>query len=141
MSKDLDVVFRLHSRQYDGKPPLTDAVDFVIVNCQLHDEFDAFKKAHTSSFHSYILLVELLKFYYDTKCPSLLSSQLFEEFGKSYLYLSGYQIDSLVEWVYDMRERCNAEGTRIFHQIHSVKSLGTCRCSFYSHSLQQLCYY
>lgn len=126
LSKDVDVAFWLHSREYENKPLLTDAVDFVIVNSQQHDEFDAFKKAHTSPFHSHVLMVELLKFYCDTKCPTLLSSHSIGSFGRSYLHLSCYQIDRLVEWVYDLRDKYDVEDMKIFDcvlQQRSLKSL------------------
>ena len=38
LSKDVDVVLWMDSRAFHGQPPLTDALDFVIVNCQLHDD-------------------------------------------------------------------------------------------------------
>ena len=40
LSKDVDVALWMDSRAFHGQPPLTDALDFVIVNCQLHNEFD-----------------------------------------------------------------------------------------------------
>ena len=102
LSKDVDVALWMDSRAFHGQPPLTDASDFVIVNCQLHNELDSFKKSQINPASSYIAMNELLNLYCHDKCHPLLSVQ---KFGKSYLSMSGgEQIDSLVEWVRRMRE-------------------------------------
>ena len=46
-----------------GKPELVYAIDFVIVNSRLHDEFDQFKKAEVQPSYSFLPVVELLLFY------------------------------------------------------------------------------
>ena len=114
LSKDVDVALWLDSREYHGEPPLTSLIDFVIVNCQLHDHFDAFKKVAIRQFYSHVNTVELLRFYCHTKCPDLLRSATVQKFGKCYLHLRSDQIDDLVEWVLHMRERHRIEGRSIF---------------------------
>ena len=111
LSKDVDVALWMDSRAFHGQPPLTDALDLVIVNCQIHNEFDSFKKSQINPACSYIAINELLKLYCHDKCHPLLSVQ---KFGKSYLSMSGEQIDSLVEWVCRIREKYSAEGSSIF---------------------------
>ena len=44
LSKNIDVAFWLQYRKSIGEPPLVEALDFVIMNEQLHDDFDSFKK-------------------------------------------------------------------------------------------------
>ena len=44
MSKDVGTAFWLDSRPFHQQPPVTDVIDFVIVNNKLHAEFDSFKK-------------------------------------------------------------------------------------------------
>ena len=69
LSKDLDVALWIDFRAFHGKPELVNVIDFVIVNCRLHDEFDQFKKAEVQSSYSLLPVVELLLFYCLTKCP------------------------------------------------------------------------
>ena len=128
LSKDLDVALWLDSREYLGEAPLTDALDFVIVNCHLHDQFDQFRAAETRSCYSHVHMVELLRFYCQTKSPHLLSSSRVQRFGKSYLNLHSDQIDELVDWVQHTREKFDVEGRSVFDPmiqvVHSEKSHG-----------------
>ena len=45
LSKDLDVALWLDYRAFHKEPLITDIHDFVVINSQLHDQFDLFKKA------------------------------------------------------------------------------------------------
>ena len=55
LSKDVDVALWL---DYNKKEPVMVANDFVIVNSDLHDDFDAFKAEHIKSNYSYVPLNE-----------------------------------------------------------------------------------
>ena len=52
----------LDYRTFNKKETLRDADDFVIVNSDLNDEFDAFKAEHIDKY-SYLPMNELLTFY------------------------------------------------------------------------------
>jgi hypothetical protein len=63
LSKDLDVAMWLDYRNFRRESPLVDIGDFVIVNPDIHGEFDEFKKGEVRPACSFVLLTELLKFY------------------------------------------------------------------------------
>lgn len=114
LSKDLDVALWQQFQLFMGKPPLTDAGDFVIVDFKLHDEFDAFKKDHVKLGHSFVPVNELL-FYASFQVANLHELQLITKFRKSYYELRSSQMDELVLWVLDMRKQYKgSEGENIF---------------------------
>ena len=119
MSKDVDVALWLDSRAYHGEPLLKFAIDFIIVNSQLHNQFDKFKKSETKSSHSVLELVELLHFYHKIECPHFLELR---KYGKSYLQMSGEQIDGLVEWVQRMRDQFSIDGCTIFDSVSNLQA-------------------
>lgn len=47
-------------RTHHQMEPVTDAVDFVIVSLQLHDNFDKFKKKNLESGYSYLKVNAIL---------------------------------------------------------------------------------
>ena len=92
-----------------------DAIDFVIVNSHLHDEFDQFKKAEIQPSRSLLPVVELLLFYCLTECPHVLDSSQVLKFGKMYIKMDTSQVDALVSWVGEMNERYyGVEGDGVF---------------------------
>lgn len=113
LSKDLDVAMWLDYRNFTRKSSLVDIGDFVVVNPDLHNEFDKFKKGEVKPACSFVPLTELLKFYCLSQNPSFLDSLSVKKFGKEYLDLKAYQIDDLVEWVIMLREKSRA-GNDIF---------------------------
>ena len=52
LSKDLDVALWLDYRAFHKEPLFTDIHDFVVINGQLHDQFDVFKKAKVKESYS-----------------------------------------------------------------------------------------
>ena len=85
---DVDVVLWLDSRAFQKKSSLRDAYGFVILNSELHDEFDKFKKQETLP--EYIEYVELLEFWLKMQhSPPLW-------FGKQYNTLHNTEMDSLL---------------------------------------------
>lgn len=112
---DLQVSLWLDYRNSNNQTTLTDVGDFVIVNSQLHDEFDQFKKAEMKPLHSLLPLTELLK-YYCLSCAqsSLLHSFGVSKFGKKFLELKYSQVDSLIEWLYTLRDQYNDDGENVF---------------------------
>lgn len=81
-----------------------------MVNNQLHKEFDEFKTHELSPNYSYLPLIELLEYYCLFKCTDLERSKI----AKLYLQLQSEEIDTLVEWVYEMRTRYKRDHENIF---------------------------
>ena len=97
--------------------PVKDAVDFVIMNNMLldeFDEFDEFKRAEIS-IYSYLRINELLKFYLGCNCH--LRVYVVKKYGHEYLRLS---VDELIQWIRKLREIFPTEGQKLF-EISSGK--------------------
>ena len=73
--------------------PVRDALDFVIVDNKLHDEFYEFKRAEIESIYSYLRLNELLKLY--LRCNPHLSGYVVKKYGHTYLRLLSERVDDL----------------------------------------------
>ena len=64
LNKNVDVTLWLESRNFKKYPPLREVHNFVIINEQLHAEFDEFRKVEIQSDYSYLPLYELLHYWY-----------------------------------------------------------------------------
>ena len=104
----------LHYRAFNNLSLLTDAFDFVIVNEDLHREFDEFKKCDMLMNFSCLEIVELLQHYLRSK-PSL-TSLIVEMYGKKYLRLNTNEMDDLCYWVQYLREQHKVKGNEIFRR-------------------------
>ena len=114
-------------REFNGKSSLSEATDeFIVVNNQLHEDFDDFKALETTSESSYLNLIELLEYYCTAECPSLLESNRIKKFGKTYLVLSREQVDMLVEWVLKMRQMYTSNSEVIFARAGALIQATTC---------------
>ena len=91
LSKDVDVALCQNFRAYHNMQPLTDAVDFIIVNFVLHEEFDKYKKSKIESGYSYLKVNELLEFYLFRNGD--LSDCVVTQYNQNYLRLNGNDID------------------------------------------------
>ena len=121
LNKDLDVALWLDYRAFLKEPLLTDVHDFVVINSQLHDQFDLFKKKHVKMSHSLVPMSEILIYYSASQCPHLLSSKVVKKYGKVYLELHDSEVDKLVYWVDEMRERYyGMDGERIFENAAQI---------------------
>lgn len=120
MSKDLDVHVWLQYRLFHGKSALTDIGDFVIIDPNLHDEFDAFKKAEIAKGHSFVPINELLLLFCLPQFSDLHELPRIEKFGERYLYLTAAQIDQLILWVYEMRENYSASESTFHNAVESL---------------------
>ena len=97
--------------------------DFIVVNSQLHDQFDLFKTAEVKKSYSLVPTSELLLFYCASQCPGILNSKVMK-YGKVYLDLHYSEVDKLIFWVDETRERYyGTEGERIFE--NAAKSMLT----------------
>lgn len=114
LSKDVDVAVWLQYRAYNKQPPLRDTGDFVIVNCELHDDFDDFKSKELEPDYSYLEMTELLRYYLKNKPHINLSTV--ERYGSTYLRLCGSEMDDLCEWVEELREEHSQVGNEVFNR-------------------------
>lgn len=115
LSKDLDVAFWMDYKHFKGEPPLEYATqDFVIINSQLHSEFDEFKAKEVTPPFSFLPLNELLEYYCWSECKDKMKSSEIRRYGKVYVYLSSEEIDSLVEWVHQLRAQFTSGGESTF---------------------------
>ena len=99
-------------RTHRNMQPVRDALDFVIVNNKLHDEF---KRAEIKSVYSYLRLNELLKLY--LRCHPHLSGCVVKKYGHTYLRLLSERVDDLCQWIYQLRETFHTEqGQNVFER-------------------------
>ena len=96
LEEDGDYALWQDYRAHCNMEPVKDAVDFVIVNNMLHDEFDEFKRAEIS-IYSYLRINELLKFYLGCNCH--LRVYVVKKYGHGYLRLLGESVDELIQWI------------------------------------------
>lgn len=111
LSKDLDVDMWIQYRDFCGKSALVDVVDFVIVDIELHNEFDQFKKAEVKLDHSFVPISELLLYY----CLVVSAGfSVVSKYGKDYLEMHQSKIDDLISWVYETRKHYSTGGEITF---------------------------
>lgn len=128
LSKDVDVGLWSDFRCFSGEPPLKFInEDFVVVNDELHQQFDEFKAKEIIRCHSFLPLNELLEYYCRSECKELLESSVVFKYGNTYLCLSSAEVDCVVEWVLKMRSQYKTEGTFVMSVIEDIskKSCGT----------------
>ena len=113
LSKDVDVALRLDYQAFNKKEPLRDALDFVIVNTCLHDDFDEFKRKEIESDYSYLRVNELLLHYIVHDCGHL-RERIVTKYGLTYLKLNGDQIDHLCRWIKTKRDCIRQDGFGTF---------------------------
>ena len=88
LSEDLDVALWLDCRALQCDTPVPEIQDFVIIDSQLHDQFDLFKKSNVRESYSLIPLCNLLTFHCHSGCKCHHSLNLkVEKYGKVYLEL------------------------------------------------------
>lgn len=112
LSKDVDVSFWQDYRAFNGEKPVRDVKDFVIVNNELHEEFDTFKKSEVPRRTSFIETNPLLQLYCQEKCYQDIPTV--QKHGKTYLELSDSNMDDLCRWVLNLRELFSSQGNSVF---------------------------
>ena len=132
LSKDLTVSLWIDYRSYFGESPIREVCggDFVIINEDLHDEFNKFKsKLSTSLFLSLdgtcsvVEGIELLMFWCTSSDISTTPLQVLE---KTYFLMSASDLDNFCQWVYDTRKLCiNGDITCLlsFNGEHAITPL------------------
>ena len=122
LSKDVDVGLWSDFRCYNGDPPLTFVnEDFVVMNGELHQQFDKFKANEIVPFHSFLPLNELLEYYCRSECEGLLKSSMVCKYEKVYLCLSSAEVDCVVDWVLRMRDQYKTEGTFVMSIVEDIE--------------------
>ena len=87
--------FWLQYRKSIGEPPLVEALDFVIVNEQSHDDFDSFKKTEVRPRFSYVYAIQLVSLF--CKCADIMVPCVIR-YESDYYELDESQFDELVVW-------------------------------------------
>ena len=108
-------------RRFQKEPSLTDLHDFVVVDSQIHDQFDHFRDStQLKGEYSLVPVCELLIFYCASQCSQLLRSKVVK-YGNVYLELHYSEVDKLVFWVEEMREKYyGLEGEEIFKDAAQI---------------------
>lgn len=101
---------------YNGEPPLREVCggDFVVVNLELHDMFDDFKRSQSSYLNcsSLISCNALIDVYRTTRLLSASHSKLIKINGKTYniIWMDHFEIDTLCEWILNKRDEVKEKG-------------------------------
>ena len=91
----------------------------MIVDSDLHTQYDSFCKNELDQHFIYIELSELLTHYLDSK-PGLQASTK-QKYGIPYVLLQQSQMDDLCQWVIDLREQYLCEGNAVFKNFIAAK--------------------
>ena len=127
VSKDVDVACRMDCRQFQGEQPLQAATqDFVVVNSQLHNEFDEFKVRETRPQNSCLPVIELFNYYCLSQGTNLLLRKRIPKCCTTYLEFNSERMDNLVAWVYKMREQSRNVQASIFETC-IIEQLSNCK--------------
>ena len=104
LNVDLHVALWLDSRAFQNKPPLREVCGFVMVNSELQDEFDKFRKQESYPNCIDIEFVKLLDFWLKTQDPQP-SPPTINKYGKTYVRVNHTQMDDLLTWIQETRAR------------------------------------
>ena len=119
---DTDLALWLDSRDFHkNNPPLHRACGFVIINSQVHDDFNKFKKVQAQCDYSLLESVELLDLWNSSRNSP---DAVMNRFGKQYIRLHRTDIESLCKWVMELRESFERLG-KVALQIHNTESSAT----------------
>ncbi|KAL5515024.1 hypothetical protein EMCRGX_G000133 [Ephydatia muelleri] len=132
LSKDLTVSLWIDYRTYFGESPIREICggDFVIINDDLHHEFNKFKSKLSSSLSSsldgtcsVVEGMDLLMFWCTS---SKISTKPLQVLEKTYFLMSASDLDNFCQWVYDTRKLClNGDITCLlsFNGEHAITPL------------------
>eukprot|EP00731_Ephydatia_muelleri_P000953 Em0001g953a len=105
ISKDLNVALWEDFLHYNKKVTLKEIYggDFLIINEELHSQFDEFKCNAVPANHSMVPVMEILEYYWcKVRCEvSMNTVHLYE---KSYVKMTAVELDDFCKWILDMRE-------------------------------------
>ena len=111
ISKDLNVALWEEFMKNSKKKTLQEIYggDFVIINEELHGQFDEFKKNIVPANHtcSTVPVVELLEYYWcKVKCAVCMNTV--HLYGKLYVKMTAAELDDFCKWIYDTRNMVNS---------------------------------
>ena len=112
LSKDVDVSLWLDYRAYHQKSTLSESAGFVIVDTDLHKEYEEFRAKNAVSDVSFLPQNDLLHCWCTTQ--KLTSKRMVQKYGYNYVKLFGYEVDQLCAWVREKRDLVNADGWENF---------------------------
>ena len=104
MSIDADVALWLDKRSFDEEPQLPQFMNFVIINSELHNDFDTFKKEfshYTQRGFSMFPLMPLINCWNEQRVHPSATVSIFH---KLYLNLCCTEVDCLCDWVHKTRD-------------------------------------
>ena len=102
----------MHYRAHNKHPPLRGDCNFVIVNSELHNDFDDFKHKELQPGYSYLEINKLLQHYLNSKPHDGTSTM--EKYGVTFLCLHESMMDDLCEWVEKLCEKHSRIGNEAF---------------------------
>ncbi|KAL5499988.1 hypothetical protein EMCRGX_G011472 [Ephydatia muelleri] len=105
ISKDLNVALWEDFLHYNKKVTLKEIYggDFLIINEELHSQFDEFKCNAVPANHSMVPVMEILEYYW-CKVRCEVSMNTVHLYGKSYVKMTAVELDDFCKWILDMRE-------------------------------------
>ena len=105
LSKDLNVALWLDYRSFNKEKLLKEVYDgdFLIIDEQLHAQFDEFKQKFVPANHSMVRKLNLIDHYLSTKGKFCVSNCV-GLYGKLYVVLNSVQMDDFCQWINDSRE-------------------------------------
>ena len=105
ISKDLNVALWEDFLHYNKKVTLKEIYggDFLIINEELHSQFDEFKCNAVPANHSMVPVMEILEYYW-CKVRCEVSMNTVHLYGKSYVKMTAVELDDFCKWILDMKE-------------------------------------
>ncbi len=91
-----------------SEPSFVEAFDFVIVNAELHENFEAFKKAEVQPRFGYVVpAIELVSFF--CICTNI-TSPCITQYESNYYNLDETQLDQLISCAQELRQEYQSTG-------------------------------
>lgn len=104
----MDVSLWLDHRAYHERPTLRESKGFVIIDTDLHKEYEEFRAKNTVCNVSFLPQNELLHCWCTTQ--KLPSDRIVQKYGRNYMKLFGHEVDQLCAWVREKQDLVNTEG-------------------------------
>ena len=111
LSKDVDVMLWQDWKKYSGKSKLRDLGNFVVVDNRLMEEFDEFKPNMIEPGVILLPSCDLLQYWITKEKKRPFNTVM--RFGSPYVPMSIDQIDDLLDWVTQAKERLK-QGEHVF---------------------------
>ena len=119
VSKDLNVALWEDFLHYNKKETLKEIYggDYVIINEELHSQFDEFKCNAVPANHRMVPVMEILEYYW-CKVRCEVSMNTVHLYGKSYVKMTAVELDDFCKCILDMRkEGQHLVGVELAHKM------------------------